>query len=109
MATEQVLLRSVNEGSDTRHLEASLNEDGDLMIEGRDYGDGVEEFFGCREYEWVWTIRSADLAALLNALGTKTDILFALQERFSGERAADLKPFLDEHKIPHDVWSRARD
>jgi hypothetical protein len=93
----------------TRRLEASLTEAGDLLIEGHDLGKGVEEFFGYREYEWDWTVRAGDIPALLTALGEDSDVLTALSRRFSGDQAAGLLSFLEEHGVPHESWSRTGD
>ena len=46
---------------------------------------------------------------LLRALGASSDPLSALEEQFSGDRAAGLKAFLEEHDVPHEVWSRVGD
>jgi hypothetical protein len=107
--TRKVVLRNVKNHLGTRYLDASLTPEGDLVIAGQDLGKGVEQAFGCQEYEWAWTIRAPDIAALLQAMGTTTDVLSALKERFSGEKAAGIGSFLEAHAIPHDFWSRIGD
>ena len=109
MTRGTVELRHVSEANDSRRLTASLGPDGDLVIEGLDAGDEVERIFGFREYEWVWTIRARHVPRLLRALGASSDVLSALKERLSGDRAAGLKAFLEEHDVPHEVWSRVGD
>ncbi len=109
MKGKSVVLRSIKDARDSRHLEAAITADGDLEIEGQDLGDGVEQVFGVREYEWIWTIRARDLPSLLDAMGSSSDVLAAMSERFSGDNAADLKSFLDSHDVPHEVWSRMGD
>ncbi len=104
-----IVLRHQRDGDGLRHLEAILEEDGDLVIEGQDLGRGVEEFFGSREYEWTWTIRAAHLPDLMRALAIQADPLAALEERFSGDRAGELKAFLDDQSIPREIWSRLGD
>ncbi len=106
---QTVILRDTSDADGTRHLSAALTPAGDLVIEGRDFGDGVERLLCAREYEWIWTVRAPDLPALAAALGVTTDILAALSARFSGDRAAGLKAFLDARDIPHEVWSRTGD
>ena len=109
VAPSIVVLRDVSDADGTRRLHASLTAKGDVGIEGRDYGDGVERIFGYREYEWVWTIPAASVPALLAALGAQGDVLAALQKRFSGNNAADLAAFLEENKIEVAHWSRIGD
>lgn len=109
MTTTHVILRDERQGTDTRLLEASLTSNGDVLIEGRDWGDGVEQIFGEREYEWKWTIAAADVPALLNAIGTAGDVLAILQAQFGGEKAGGLAAFLQEHAIPIRAWSRLAD
>jgi hypothetical protein len=46
---------------------------------------------------------------LLRALGSSSDVLSSLSDRFSGDKAAGLKTFLDSHDIPHETWSRLGD
>ena len=111
MKHRSVALRDVRDEQGIRFLGASFAADGTLTIEGHDIGDGVERFFGPgnREYEWVWTIQAQHLPQLATALGANDDLLAAMAARFTGDRAADLQPFLDEHGIPYDHWSRVGD
>lgn len=111
MAPKTVTLRNDEDDLGTRYLGAKLTPEGDVWIEGQDLGDGVEKFFGkgIREYEWVWTIVASDVAALLAALGTKAHVLSALKKRFSDENAIHLEPFLQEHGVPYEFWSRMGD
>src|SRR6266849_546325 len=87
VTTFHVILRKVNDSDGSRLLKASLNSMGDVIIEGRDYGAGVERVFGVREYEWAWTIPAASVPALLHALEATSDVLSAISRRFSGDRA----------------------
>ena len=50
---DRITLRNVRDDLGTRSLEAFVLPTGDLVIEGQDYGDGVEAAFGegIREYE----------------------------------------------------------
>jgi hypothetical protein len=102
-------LRDTRDASGSRKLWAEqATPDGDVVIHGVDHGDGVEQVFGegFREYEWVWTIRAAEVPKLLAALGATGPVLAALGERFSGDNAGGLSEFLDEHGIPYEAWSR---
>jgi hypothetical protein len=104
-----VILRNERSEGDIRHLSASFTVEGNLRIEGQDLGDAVEAIFGYREYEWVWTIARSDLPKLLQALGTKTDLLDTLAQQFRGPAAANLATFLQENQIPYESWSRIGD
>ena len=110
MTTLHVILRDVKDADGSRLLQASLTSRGDIVIEGRDYGPGVEQVFGVREYEWVWTIPAASVGDLLHVLpAAADDVLAAFRDRFSGERAADLGTFLESNGIPTERWSRLGD
>lgn len=76
---------------------------------GQDLGAVVQQVFGYYEYEWVWTIRAADLPNLDAALGVTFDRLEALAEKFGGGNAAQLGPFLKANAIPCESWSRTDD
>ena len=104
-----VVLREIEDADGSRLLEASLTPKGDVIIQGRDYGDGVERIFGVREYEWVWTIRAASVPALLHALEATDDVLSAISRRFSGANAGGLAPFLEANRIATERWSRHGD
>lgn len=105
-----VTLRDVQDADGRRRLVARLDADGDVVIEGWDYGDGVEKIFGYREYEWVWTLAATDVPALLQALeAPDDDVIGVLGRRFRGDAAADLGSFLESHGIEVEAWSRIGD
>ncbi len=107
-----IVLRDIHDEEGVRHLAARFTESGDLVIEGQDLGDGVERFFGegIREYEWIWTIRRGSLVALARELGVNEGaILEELGRRFSHPSCGELEPFLKEHGIPLERWSRLGD
>lgn len=103
------VLRAVEDCDGSRLLTAALTRGGDLVIEGRDFGAGVERIFGVREYEWAWTIPASGVEALRKVLGGADDVLSALGVRFSGEHAGELGGFLEAHGIPTERWSRLGD
>ena len=111
MTNRSITLRHSHDVLGSQYLGASISADGTLTIEGQDIGDGVERIFGTgnREYEWTWTIESKDIAELKSALESGDDVLVALAERFSNDAAAELQPFLDEHGIHYECWSRIGD
>ena len=103
-----VTLRNSQSADGIRRLTAAL-EEGALVIEGWDHGDGVERHLGHREYEWTWTVKASEVPKLRQALGNPPDLTEALRDRFSGEAAAELGPFLDSKSIPYETWSRIGD
>lgn len=111
MKTRHVVLRHVQDEDGSRQLDASLTSDGGVLIEGRDYGEGVARFTGSREYEWAWRIPHTAVSALQRALGIRPgdDLLVALQAQFSGDNAAELGNFLEAHDIDTTRWSRLGD
>lgn len=106
---KKVVLRDVSAIGDSRYLWLSYSDTGDLLIQGQDLGNTVEALFGCREYEWIWTVKRADLPALSKALGEESNLLGALEKRFGGNAADQLGPFLDDRQIPYERWSRIGD
>lgn len=109
----RVTLRSIRDSEGTRYLSASLNANGDLVIDGQDLGPGVEAFFGpgIREYEWARTVRRPHVPTLLAALGGPPgeDILVVLARRFSGDAAAGLDQAIAAAGVPVEHWSRTGD
>ena len=100
MNSTHVVLRRVKDADGSRLLEASLTVDGDLLIEGWDLGDGVERIFGVREYEWAWTIRAANLPALLSALGVTTIHWPRLKIALVGRTRPCLAPSWNQMEFP---------
>ena len=103
-----VVLRQTRDENGTRHLRAVLASNGDVKIKGQDLGVGVEKFFGegFMEYEYILTIRTADVPVLRDALGASSDVLSALQQHFSNLDVADPRSFLEEYDIRYEFWSR---
>lgn len=104
-----VILRNQRDEYGLRYLDATLNEDGDIVIEGQDLGKGVEEAFGCSEYEWTWIIKSENVHLLKDALGGKEDVLDTLEKEYSDINASKLYEFLENNKIPIEGYSRIGD
>ena len=104
------ILRDGQDEGGSRNLSAQLTGE-KLVFSGRDFGAGVEGIFGSREYEWYWTLEADSIAALRKALELRSDscLLTALEERFGGDAAADLQPFLDSNEIAYEFWSRIGD
>jgi len=66
-----IVLRDTRDASGTRFLEARLDADGTLRIEGQDLGPGVSAVFGpdLTEYEWWWRLPAGDVPWAVAALG----------------------------------------
>ena len=98
MATKPVVLRDEKTATDRRWLAARVREDGALIIEGQDLGDGVEAVFGdgIREYEWVTEVSAEDVPKLIAALGGSPgdDILDVIRSTCVAE------PILLERTLP---------
>ena len=78
------------------------------MFEGQDLGPSVQAFFGVNEYEWRWVVSAEHIPRLLEALGGD-DVLEAIADRFSGDRAGDVHAFLTSHGVPFATWTRLGD
>ncbi|MEO6208367.1 MAG: hypothetical protein ABIP77_10505 [Candidatus Limnocylindrales bacterium] len=109
MTSRRVSLRSVQRGSDRRRLEAYLDAEGDLHIDGQDLGPGTGPLGADGEVEWFQSIRVVDLPALRALLGIDADavLLDALEESWTGPtRSRDLETRIRESGIPTelDTW-----
>jgi hypothetical protein len=104
-----LVLNNVTGEDDTMWRAVSLEADGGLSIEGHDLGRDVEEFFGCREYEFTRRLSRRETAALRQLLGVKRrgDLLAVVAERFA--TTADLERFMKDHGIEGTFWSRTGD
>lgn len=108
-ARRTVRLRAERDGPDSRYLDAYLDDDGNLHIDGQDLGPKTAPVSSDGEYEWFEVIRAPHLAALRALLGADPteDVLDILERSWSGEHAADLERLLRESGIPieRSVWS----
>lgn len=105
----KIILREERTKDDYRYLEAKINKDGDLVFEGQDLGEGVKSYYGCIEYEWIWTIKAEHLPLLEKAMGKTGNILKNIELEFGGHKATNLYTFLKENNVPFEVWSRIGD
>jgi hypothetical protein len=80
-------------------LEAYLNDDGDLVLEGYDLGKAPEMMWGDSDYEYWWTVKKADVPmVLLQLIKDKFD-----QQK--GYRSSQFAEWLKEKGIPVDFMS----
>jgi hypothetical protein len=109
MSRSLVVLRDERDGRDIRHLEASLDEDGNLRLEGHDLGPGTALVSGDGEYEWFETVAAADLPRLVALLGGDPgeDILDLLQRRYRGPAANEftLALYNSDISVERVTWS----
>lgn len=107
---KSVVLRNEHSQEGTRFLGARVAENGDLTIEGWDFGAGVEGFWGAglREYEWAIVVRAAHVPQLSAALaGTAgDDVMALLAVRGSDDPRCATREFLEERAIPFEFWNR---
>lgn len=114
-----VVLRNVRDVHGTRFLDARLEPDGALVLEGQDLGDGVEEIFGegLREYEWTWRVAPEDVPRLAARVAARLEapadlgilpLLFLLYDPLS---RGSVEEFIgpDGGRIPAAFWSRIGD
>lgn len=104
-----VSLRAEDDGVDRRFLDAYIDAEGNLHIDGQDLGPGTAIVSSDGEYEWFETIRAEHLPRLKGLLGMapNEDLLDALMRKWSGPRAGDLEMLLKDSDIPVElfVWS----
>lgn len=111
MADRRIVLSETKDGNGVSARWVRLTNDGDLLIEGHDLGPGVQLFFGGNEYEFVRTVRAADMPALRRAfqLDEEDDLLAALLERYDGRGTSELEQFIQDAGVPSEFWSRVGD
>ncbi|MCZ2826077.1 MULTISPECIES: hypothetical protein [unclassified Modestobacter] len=93
-----VVLRSERNGDDSRYLRAQLNESGDLVLEGEDYGPATAPVSSDGEYEWVQVVAADKLPELLQILGADpaAGVIEELAARWSGAGSYQLERLLRE-------------
>ena len=105
----RVSLRAERSGRDSRNLDAYVDTEGNLHIDGQDLGPGTSIVSSDGEYEWFQTIHAAHLPDLKVLLGgvPEEDILDILERSWTGARAGELEKLLRDSGIPVDrsVWS----
>ncbi len=86
---KKITLRESRTKTDISILEAMINDDGDLAIEGYDLGEAPREFWGDSDYEYGRVIKKEYKGKMLRLL---------IEQRFSCD--SDFKEWLDEKRIP---------
>jgi len=107
--SRRVTLRKERSGADSRFLDAWLDEDGALRIDGQDLGPSTSPVSADGEYEWFETIERADIPKLLRLLAAQPDanILDVLERDWTGKKSYQLEELLRSSGINlHlSVWS----
>jgi hypothetical protein len=105
----RVVLRAEHAGADSRFLEAYVDADGALHIDGQDLGPGTRPVSSDGEYEWFATIAAEDVPRLEVLLGAAADedVLDVLARSYTGRASYELERLLRESDIPvrRSVWS----
>ena len=101
-ASRKVRLRAEHNDADSRFLDAYLDGEGNLHVDGQDLGPATSIVSGDGEYEWFQTIKARHLPQLVQALGGEPsqDILGLLEERFTGKGSYDFERILRGSGIP---------
>ena len=85
----KVTLRESRTKNDYSVLEAYINKDGDLVMEGYDIGETPEKFWGDSDYEYGRVIKGKYKNKVLSGL---------IEDQFSVE--SDFKAWLDSKRVP---------
>ncbi len=113
MPSKTITLRQEHSEKDTWSLCATVEENGDLIIEGQDLGPSVERFWGAglTEYEWDIKVRAAHIPELIAALGGKEgdDVLSLLAARYNEDDRYASRNFLEQRRVPFEFSNRVGD
>ncbi|MEA2685080.1 MAG: hypothetical protein QOE93_275 [Actinomycetota bacterium] len=91
--SRKVTLRAERDGADYRHLEAYLDGEGRLHVDGQDLGPATAIVSSDGEYEWFETIAAADVPRVVEILGGQLgdDVLDILERDFTGAQSYDFE------------------
>jgi hypothetical protein len=97
-----VTLVNRRDGRDWQNLWAYLDGDGNLHVDGQDFGPQTAMVAHDGEYEFFYTVQAADIPALLRALGAHADadVLRVLEASYAGDQARDLERVLRSGVVP---------
>ncbi len=105
----KVTLRAERTGNDYRHLEAYVDGEGRLHVDGQDLGPGTSIVSSDGEYEWFETIAAADVPQVVAVLGGQPgdDVLDVLERDFTGPKSYDFEARLRSSGIARNLhtWS----
>lgn len=95
---KKIVMQHYKTESVSVHLDASVDDDGSLNLEGQDIGDSVEKYWGDSDYEYFLYVQKENKEKILPPL---------LRERFGG--MPDFLKWLEEKGIPSAEGAAARD
>lgn len=94
----KVILRENRTEKDYSVLEAYINDDGDLVLEGYDIGEAPKQFWGDSDYEYGRVIKSEYKGEILKGL---------IEEQFSAE--LDFRAWLNSKGVPRGSFRPIKD
>ena len=106
----RIVLRDEDDEVDRRHLDARVDAQGRLRIDGHDRGPATRAAQPASdgEYEWFTTYAADDVPRIVELLGGDPgdDVLDLLEQRFTGPASYDLERLLRESDLPveRSVW-----
>jgi len=107
--TIKIHLRDEHDGEDHRYLSASLDHEGNLIIEGQDLGPATAIVSSDGEYEWTRIIAAKDISHLLQLLDASrdADVLQILAEHWTGKNSYELERRIRDSDLPSNLsgWS----
>ena len=86
---ERITLQLKKTETDFSMLEAMIDDDGDLLLEGYDEGEAPQKFWGDEDYEYYWIVKKKYKKKVMRLL---------VKERFDTD--SELEKWLDEKGIP---------
>ena len=105
----RVSLRAEEKDGDSRYLDAYVDDDGNLHIDGQDLGPGTGSVSSDGEYEWFRLINKADIPRLKKLLRAPVDadILDVLEKSWRGYRSYRLEEIIRDSDLPSGIttWS----
>ena len=92
LSSKKVLLLE-ERGTTSRFIQARIEDNGNLVVEGQDVGAAPLKWFDDEDYEFIVTVRKEDKDLVLLAL---------IQKLFGGKFRAvdDFREFLEEKGVP---------
>lgn len=105
MMKKTLVIKNNNKNNLEEHLIGTINELGDINLEGQDLGRNIFGEFS--EYEYFYTIKAKDIPKLLEKLGDELDPLIAIKNYFN--KNTSFKKFLDDNNIEYKFYNHIGD